>query len=176
MIAIDIDYLIDQLEELRDQGIQVPFTNLVMIDQEKFLRLINQLRISVPREVQEARQVTQERDRIIAQAQERAQNIIALAEQQAAELVSDHAIAQRAASREQELLEEARREAENIRAEADAYALQVLEALQQQLERFQRTVRNGIALLREGRLEAPAAQEAEASLASEEEAEEAPVS
>ncbi len=175
MIAIDIDYLIEQLEDLRDQGVQVPFTNLVMIDQEKFLRLINQLRISVPREVQEARQITQERDRIIAQAQERAQNIIALAEQQAAELVSDHAIAQRAASREQELLEEARREAESIRAEADAYALQVLEELQEQLERFQRTVRNGIALLREGRLETPAAQETDASPASEEEAE-APVS
>lgn len=175
MIAIDIDYLIEQLEDLRDQGIQVPFTNLVMIDQEKFLRLINQLRISVPREIQEARQITQERDRIIAQAQERAQNIIALAEQQAEELVSDHAIAQRAASREQELLEEARREAESIRAEADAYALQVLEELQQQLERFQRTVRNGIALLREGRLEASAAQETEVAPASEEEAE-APVS
>lgn len=161
MIAIDIDYLIEQLEELRDRGMQIPLTNLVLIDQEKFLRLINQLRISVPREVQEARQITQERDRIIAQAQERAENIIALAEQQAAELVSDHAIARRAESREQELLEEARQEAEGIRAEADAYALRVLEELQEQLEAFQRTVSNGIALLRQGRVGLPAVEEAE---------------
>lgn len=161
MITIDIDYLIEQLEDLRERGIEIPFTSLVLIDQEKFLRLINQLRISVPREIQEARQITMERDRIIAQARERAENIVALAEQQANELVSDHAIAQRAESREQELLEAARREAESIRAEADAYALRVLEELQEQLEAFQRTVSNGITLLRQAQQQRAAGEEPE---------------
>ncbi len=145
---MDIDYLIDQLESLRDRGIQVPLTKMVLIDEEQFLRLINQLRISVPKEVQEAKQVQQDRDRILAQAQERAQNIVALAEQQAEEMVAEHGIAQRAEEREEALLEHAHLEAESIRADADAYALRVLVELEEQLRSFQNTVRNGIELLR----------------------------
>ena len=159
---MDIDYLIDQLESLRDRGIQVPLTKMVLIDEEQFLRLINQLRISVPKEVQEAKQVQQDRDRILAQAQERAQNIVALAEQQAEEMVAEHGIAQRAAEREEALLEHARLEAESIRADADAYALRVLVELEEQLRSFQSTVRNGIELLRPAQPpDTPPAEEAE---------------
>lgn len=156
---MDINYLIDQLESLRDRGIQVPFTKMVLIDEERFLRLVNQLRISVPKEVQEARQVQQERDRIIAQAQERAQNITALAEQQAQEMVEEHGVAQRAEERERALLERAHQEAEAIRAEADQYALRMLEELEEQLRSFQGTVQNGIELLQQGRLQAEVAEE-----------------
>lgn len=153
MITIDIDYLIDQLESLRDRGIQIPLTKMVVIDEEQFLRLINQLRISVPKEVQEAKQIQQDRDRIIAQAQERAQNIVALAEQQIEELVGEHHIARRAEEREQAVLERAHQEAEGVRDEADAYALRVLTELEEQLKMFQSTVRNGIELLKQGQLE-----------------------
>lgn len=156
---MDIDYLIDQLESLRDRGIQVPLTKMLVIDEEQFLRLINQLRISVPKEVQEARQIQQDRDRILAQAQERAQNIVALAEQQAEELVAEHGIAQRAEQRELALLERAHLEAEGIRADADAYALRVLEELEEQLRSFQHTVQNGIALLRPAQMEDPQPEE-----------------
>lgn len=174
---MDIDYLIDQLESLRDRGIQVPLTKMVLIDEDHFLRVVNQLRISVPKEVQEAKQLQQERDRIIAQAQERAQNITALAEQQAEELLAEHNIARRAEERERAILERAHEEADAIRAEADAYALRVLRELHEQLEAFQSTVRNGIELLMQGQLERTAAEEEE----TEEEpaevpAEEAPVS
>ncbi|RME44383.1 MAG: ATPase [Chloroflexi bacterium] len=173
---MDIDYLIDQLESLRDRGIQVPLTKMVLIDEEHFLRLINQLRISVPKEVQEAKQLQQDRDRIIAQAQERAQNIVALAEQQAEELIGEHPIAQRAEERERSILERAHQEAADIRAEADAYALRVLEELQEQLISFQNTVRNGIELLKQSQRERAATAEAEMEEAQEpaEEPEEAP--
>jgi vacuolar-type H+-ATPase subunit H len=156
---MDIDYLIDQLESLRDRGIHVPLTKMVLIDDEQFLRLINQLRISVPKEVQEAKQVQQERDRIIAQAQERAENIVALAEQQAQEMVAEHGIARRAGEREQAVLDRAYQEAEEIRAEADAYSLRVLEDLQDQLRTFLSTVNNGIEVLKQGQLERRASDE-----------------
>jgi vacuolar-type H+-ATPase subunit H len=147
---MDIDYLVDQLEDLRDRGVHLPLTKMVLIDEEQFLRLINQLRISVPKEVQEAKQIQQERDRVIAEAQERAQNIVALSEQQAEELVGEHGIARRAEERERRLLERAREEAESIRAEADQYALQVLHELEEQLASFHGIVQNGIQLLQQG--------------------------
>ena len=151
VITIDIDYLIDQLESLRDRGIRIPLTKMVLIDEEQFDRLINQLRISVPKEIQEARHVQQERDRLIAQAQEQARNLVLLAEQQAEELLSEHGLAQRVAAREQAILEKAHQEAERIRAEADEYAMRVLKELQEQLQRFESTVRNGIQLLESGK-------------------------
>ncbi|MBS1252287.1 MAG: hypothetical protein MAG451_01325 [Anaerolineales bacterium] len=173
---MDINYLTDQLESLRDRGVQVPFTKMVLIDEERFLRLINQLRISVPKEVQEAKQIQQERDRVIAQAQERAQNITALAEQQAKEMVDEHGIARRAEGRERALLEHAHEEAEAIRAEADAYALRVMEELEEQLKSFQGTIHNGIQLLREGHLQETVVEEVARSREEKAPADEASVS
>jgi cell division septum initiation protein DivIVA len=147
---MDIDYLIDQMEALRERGIKVPLTKMVLIDEEQFFRLINQLRISVPRELQEARQMQQERDRVIAHAQERAQHIVALAEQRAQEMITEHPIAREAEARVQAILERAHREANGVRAEADAYALRVLVELEEQLKGFQNTVHNGIQLMKQG--------------------------
>ena len=150
MTTIDIDYLIDQLEKLRDRGVQVPLTKMVLIDEEQFLRLINQLRISVPKEVQEARHLHQERDRLMAQAQERAHNIVALAEQRVEEMVNEQGIAELATEREKSIIERAQDDAQDIRAQADTYALRVLQELSVQLGTFQNTVQNGIDVLEQG--------------------------
>jgi len=147
VIAIEIQLLIDRLEALLVESRPVPFTSNVLIDRDRCYDIINQLRVSIPEEIKRARRVQQERDRVIAQANEEAQRIIALAHEQAAKLVAEHEIISQAESKVGAVVERAQREAEEIRSGADGYALSVLRELEDHLIEQLTTIRNGISSL-----------------------------
>ena len=147
---MDLDYLIDLLEELLDHSTRVPGTSWVVINEDEYLRLIDQLRISVPQEIKTARQIEAERDALLAAAQEQAEAMIGAARDKADQLVNEHSVLSQAEERAEEVLGVAYQEAGAIRADADSYALEVLERIAEQLEAFRRTIENGMHVLREG--------------------------
>lgn len=153
--AIDLEYLIDRLEELLDRGTRVPMTTRVIIDENEYLRLIDQMRISVPQEIKKARQVESEREVRLAAAQEQAEAMIAAAQERSEAITAEHVVLAQAQERADEVLTNAYHEAAQIRSEADAYALEVLHRIGGQLEGFGATVRNGIRLLQAGDHVAP---------------------
>lgn len=122
----------------------------MIIDEDEYLRLIDQMRISVPQEIKNARQVEAERDHVLAAAQEQAEAMIAAAREKAALLTSEHVVLQQAEERANQVLAQAYDEAAAIRADADGYALEVLERIAAQLDTFGRTIQNGIRLLKAG--------------------------
>jgi hypothetical protein len=67
---MDILHLVDRLEEILNQSRPFPFTHNVIVDEEKILDLIDQMRVAIPEEVKKSQQVLAQRDRILAQAQE----------------------------------------------------------------------------------------------------------
>lgn len=148
---MDIQHLVDRLEELIDQGRHMPFSKFTLIDEEHALEIIDQMRISVPEQVEKASRLINQRDRILAQAREEADRIIAAAYEQRDQLTNRDAIVQTAQHRASNILEQARREAESIRADADDYVLDVLKQLQDQLMQNLQVVRNGIAKIIEER-------------------------
>ncbi len=141
---MDIQHLIDRLEELIDEGRHIWFTRSTMIDEERALELIDQMRISIPEEVDKAQRVMNQRDRILAQANEEAARVVDLAREKSAAMIERDAITQAAKNQQVNIIEAARQEAEEIRAEADAYALEVLQALERQLRNDLHVVQNGI--------------------------------
>lgn len=158
MCIIDLDYLIDRLEELLDRAMRFPYSSRVVINEDEFLRLIDQLRISVPQEIKNARQIEMEREARLAAAQEQAEAMIDAAREKAATLTSEHAVLEQAKRRSDEVLERAYEEAGAIRGDADAYALEVLQRIGAQLESFGHTVRNGMRLLQAGERMEPESQ------------------
>ena len=60
---MDILQLIDRLEELFNDAKALPFTHNVVVDEDKMLELIDQMRIAIPEEVKKAQQVMAQRDR-----------------------------------------------------------------------------------------------------------------
>ncbi len=123
---------------------QLPFVSGVLIDRDRCFDIINQMRISIPEEVKKAKRLQQERERVIAHANEEAERILALAREQAAALVSEHEIADQADHKAQVVLERAQHEAQDARNGADDYALSVLKQLEDHLVQQLTTVRNGI--------------------------------
>lgn len=142
---MDIQHLVDRLEDLIDEGRHVPFSKFTMIDEEHALEIIDQMRISVPEQIEKASRMINQRDRMMAQANEEATRIVELARERSQELVERDAIVQTAHNRAKNVIDQARREADQIRAEADAYVLQVLKELEAQLIKNLTVTRNGIA-------------------------------
>ncbi|HSB00932.1 MAG TPA: hypothetical protein VLE49_09810 [Anaerolineales bacterium] len=146
---MDILQLIDRLEELFNESKAIPLTRNVMVDEDRMLDIIDQMRIAIPEEVKKAQQLLGQRDRVLAQAQEEANRTLEIARQKADQLVSKDMVVQEAQRRADQVLAQARAEAENTRADADDYVLQSLTQLQEELERITNQVNNGIRTVKE---------------------------
>ncbi len=147
---MDILHLIDRLEELLNQSRPFPFTHNVMIDEDRMLDIIDQMRVAIPEEIKKAQQVLNQRDRILAQAQEEANRTISIAREKQDQMVERDSIVQAAHAKASEVLALAQVERSNSRQEADEYALETLRRLEMELERFLNQVRNGISVLGTG--------------------------
>ena len=146
---MDILQLIDTLEELFNESKAVPLTRNVMVDEERMLDIIDQMRISIPEEVKKAQQLLSQRDRVLAQAQEEANRTLELARQKSDDLVTKDTVAQEARQRADQIVAQARVEAENISADADDYSMNSLIQLEAELDRITNQVANGIRLLKD---------------------------
>lgn len=141
---MDIQHLVDRLEDLIDEGKHMPFSKYTLIDEERALELIDQMRISIPEEIEKAARILAQRDRILAQANEEAARLVQLARERGDQMVDREALVQAAQSRAANIIEAARQEAEGITEDADRYVLDTLSDLEQQLVKVLTIIRNGI--------------------------------
>jgi len=148
---MDIQHLVDRLEDLIDEGRHLPMTKMTMIDEERALEIIDQMRISVPEEVDKANRVINQRDRLLAQANEEAARVVDLAREKSEALIQRDSVAQAAQNRAANIIEQARQDAEAIRTEADNYVLEVLTELEGHLIKTLTVVRNGINKIQQDR-------------------------
>ncbi len=147
---MDILHLLDQLEAAINNGWHIPLTSDVIVNEEELLRIVDEMRSRIPQEVQQAKRLLQEKERVLAQAREERERIVALAGEEAARLTEESEITKSAMVRANTILERAKREAENIRKGADDYVVEVLGNLQRELEQILRTVNNGIMAIQQG--------------------------
>jgi vacuolar-type H+-ATPase subunit H len=141
---MDILHLVDRLEELLNQSRPFPFTHNVIVDEDRMLDIIDQMRVAIPDEVKKAQQVLAQRDRTMAQAQEEANRTLAIAREKSDQLVERDAIVQAAQARADQVIAQARAEAEKTRQDADVYVLDQLTHLEVEMDRVLNQVRNGI--------------------------------
>ena len=149
---MDILQLIDRLEELFNDAKALPFTHNVVVDEDRMLELIDQMRIAVPDEVKKAQQVMAQRDRVMAQAQEEANRTLQIARDKADQLVQKDMIVGEAQRRAEQIVSQARAEAEATRADADNYVIDTLMQLQDQIAKLSGQVSNGIRMVQEDQM------------------------
>jgi F0F1-type ATP synthase membrane subunit b/b' len=141
---MDILHLVDRLEELFNESRSIWFTHSVIVDEDRMLDLIDQMRVSIPEEIKKSQQLLSQRDRVMAQAQEEANRTLALAREKGEQLLERDAIVQAAQARADQIINQAKMEVEATKSEADDYVLNTLSKLEIELERSLTQVRNGI--------------------------------
>ncbi|MDE2856323.1 MAG: hypothetical protein OXN94_00590 [Chloroflexota bacterium] len=144
---MDIQHLVDRLEDLIDEGRHLFGTRYTMVDEERALEIIDQMRISIPEEIEKAAHVTQQRDRVLAQANEEAARIVQQARQHSEDLIDQHEMVKQAKVRAEYVIEQAKIESSKITDEADAYVLAQLNQLELQFASSLEEIRNGIHLM-----------------------------
>lgn len=156
---MDIMHLVDRLEELINRSRPIWFTHNVIVDEDRMLDLIDQMRVAIPEEVKKAQQQIAQRDRIMAQAQEEANRTLAIAREKSEQLVARDAIVQAAQARADQILLQAKAEVVHVREEADDYVIDTLRRLEMEMDRLLSQVRNGILTLENEREAVKASQE-----------------
>jgi len=145
---MNIHEAIDRLEYLIAHSRQIPLTRTVVIDQEEALTCIDDLRLSLPDEIKQARWTLQEQQRLLSEAQAEAARTVSKAGERAQTMIGQHDLVKRAEKQAEAMLKEASAKAEETRRSADRYASDVMQSLETQLLRTVATVKKGVEALR----------------------------
>src|SRR5580700_6049498 len=87
--------VIDRLEVYVREGTMLPFRRRIL-SEERILELIEKMRSTLPEEVGRAKLIAKDKDRMLREAQERAQEIVSEASEHHAQMVDSHEIVQQA--------------------------------------------------------------------------------
>jgi F0F1-type ATP synthase membrane subunit b/b' len=148
-VTMDILHLVDRLEELFNESRSIPFTHSVIVDEDRMLDIIDQMRVSIPDEIKKAQQLLTQRDRLLAQAQEEANRTIMLAREKGKQIIEQDEIVLSAQKRADQIVEQAKLDGEHVKREADEYVLHSLSNLEIEMERLINQIRNGIRTLQD---------------------------
>jgi hypothetical protein len=140
---VSIYRVIDKLEAYVREGTVLPLKRRIL-SEERLYEYIEKIRSTLPEEVGRAKLIAKDKDRVLREAQERAQAIVTDASEAHAQLVDEHEIVRRARITAETVLREAEVKAARVREGADAYAAQVLTDLDARLSTALGSVKKGI--------------------------------
>lgn len=107
---------------------RVPFSGRTLVDEDQLLDQLDLIRLNLPTAFRDATQVLQQRDVLIAESQRYAQDLVAAAEQQAAQIVDELGIVRQAEQMAQQIKNQAQQDCDAVRsqvlAEVDQIRLQ----------------------------------------------------
>lgn len=124
---MDIIKSIHELEDLVTNSSRLVFTNKCLIEEDKLVRLIDDIRKEWPSALKEAEEITQNRDKIIEDARAEAKNIIEQAKAYAQKKASEDEITLAAQSKAKDILNKTYTQSEAMRNDSIEYAQQVFD-------------------------------------------------
>jgi hypothetical protein len=140
---MDIMALIDRIEELIDNGRNVPLTSQRLIDVEKIYEIIDEVRAQFPDELKQARWIVKERQEMVEEAEKEANRILEEARERAQQMAAEQEIVKLSESQAAEILDNARAREREIRLGAEDYADEMLANLEVNLGKLLTAVQRG---------------------------------
>lgn len=137
---INLQQELNKIEEIILASPRVPFTRRTLVDEDQLLDQLDLVRLSLPSAIREATQIVQHQDRIVAQAEQYAQDIVAAAEAQAAQILDELGIVRQAEREAHQVRLQAQQECDALKGQAIAEIDQLQLQAQQQLESLREEV------------------------------------
>ncbi len=141
---MDILYLLDRLENLIASSRRMPLTNQIMLKEADILSILDEMRSVIPNEIQQARRIVQDKERILSQANAEAANIVSRGRAESERAMNREGLLRAAEGRSQELVKQAeeqaqelvkqaKRHSKHLKNDADAYVSETLHGLKEHL-------------------------------------------
>lgn len=128
--SIRVMALLDELEEILSNASKVPFSDKAIVDGDEIASIIEDIRLSMPKDIQQAKWVKDEQDRILNEAKTEYDKVIIAAKKQAEYLVENDVIKREAEKRSDALLSEAENHSRYIKLRSYEYIDKMLYDMQ----------------------------------------------
>ncbi len=139
---MEIFTLLETLEDMLDRSKTVPFSDKCIVDKEEILEIIKEIRLKLPDELKQAKWVKEERQRILVEAQNEANEIIKEAENRIISMIDEHEITRKAYEKKVEIIETANEMSREITKGTKDYADNVLSGIEIALEEALKVIQN----------------------------------
>jgi cell division septum initiation protein DivIVA len=140
---MDILALIDRIEEIVEHAGGVPFSNTKRVDPDAIYEIIDEVRAQFPDELKQARWIVKERQEMLEEAEKEANRILEEARDRAQAIASEQEIVRLADSQAADILDRARQQEREIRLGAEDYADEMLANLEVNLGKLLTAVQRG---------------------------------
>ena len=139
---MEIFTLLETLEDMLDRSKTVPFSDKCIVDKEEILEIIKEIRLKLPDELKQAKWIKEERQRILVEAQNEADEIIKEAENRIISMIDEHEITRKAYEKKVEIIETANEMSREITKGTKDYADNVLSGIEVALEEALKVIQN----------------------------------
>lgn len=126
---MDVLELLRVIEEEVENASSIPLSGKKMMDGQMLLDVVSDIRLALPRQIEEANNILAAREQILNEAQQEALEIQKEAKLRAEELVENHVIMTEAKTKANDITLSAQQSSIEIREGADAYADDILNDL-----------------------------------------------
>jgi dsDNA-specific endonuclease/ATPase MutS2 len=128
--AMEILALLDKLESTVSTSARLPGTHKTLVDARQMLDLVDQLRLSVPKDIRQSQEMLAQREAIVNQALLEARRVKASAQEESRTQVMNSTIVKEAEAKAEETLAEAKRRADALVQDAQRKAHEVMQGAQ----------------------------------------------
>ena len=128
--SIKLMSLLEELEDLINSSSKMPFSEKGIIDLDVAQKILEDIRLNLPRDIQQAKWLNSEKDRIIGEAKREYNRMINEAKDQVEYLVNNNSITKDAQKRADALLKEAENHSNYMKYRSYEYIDQLLYDMQ----------------------------------------------
>ncbi len=140
---MDIMALIDRIEEIVDNGRGVPLTGNKMVDPDAVYEVIDEIRAQFPDELKQARWIVKERQEMLEEAEKEANRVLVEAQDRAQQIASEQEVVRLAEQQAADIMDKARQMEREVRLGAEDYADEMLANLEVNLGKLLTAVQRG---------------------------------
>lgn len=133
---MNIEEILDLIDEMLDRAWNLPLTGgRCVVDADRVRDMIDEIRLSLPGEIKQAKGIVADRSEIISVARREADTIVQRAEDHAKALVAREEIVKQSQARAAEIMQQAQMKAREMRSAAQDYSENVLRQTEETLTR-----------------------------------------
>jgi cell division septum initiation protein DivIVA len=143
VLNVDVLALLDKLDAYLSECSRLPLVGKLLVDEDEVFSIIDDLRAQLPQELEQAKWLLKERDRILQEARKESEGIVRDAQGQIATLASESVITKEARAQAEELMARARDVAKEINLGAREYADELMKAVEDAITDVLERVRQG---------------------------------
>ncbi|MGI5839147.1 MAG: ATPase [bacterium] len=131
---MEILTVLERVENLITGSFRIPLTDKVIVSENEILELVDALRSALPDEVEEACRIVQEKQKVLQAAQEEAESVVKETKHYIERIAEESEITRLANEQANDILQQARKVAREIRVGANDYADELLAKTMENLQ------------------------------------------